>query len=168
MKVTQGGTYASNPMSLTAAKATLNILKNKEVYEKINVYGKRLMRGIERILDGNGIDNIVQGHPAMFQYIATNNRDIIYNYRELKSNYHANLYAKVQYWLMSHGVLVDEDNQECIFTCLSHSKEKTLKPTLEAFEVAVDKALNSKFSFTRFKLPGTERLVAPRGNPNPS
>ncbi len=82
-KVTQGGTYASNPLSLTAAKATLEVLKNREVYEQINVFGKRLMRGIEKILDGNGIENVVQGHPAMFQYIATNNRDIIYNYREL-------------------------------------------------------------------------------------
>ncbi len=164
-KVTQGGTYASNPLSLTAAKATLNVLKNREVYEKINVYGKRLMRGIEKILDGNKIENVVQGHPAMFQYIATNNRDIIYNYKELKSNYHADLYAKVQYWLMTEGVLLDEDNQECFYTCLSHATEKTLKPTLDAFAKSVEKALNSKFKMTRFKLEGTAKMVAPKGNP---
>ena len=165
-KVTQGGTFASNPLSLTAANATLDILRNREVYEHINVYGKRLMRGIGRILDGNNVDNVVQGHPSMFQYIATNNRDVIYNYRELKSNYHAGLYGKVQYWLMTKGVLVDEDNQECFYTCLAHSKEKTLTPTLDAFEASVQKALNSKFKMVRFKLPGTEKLAAPKMNPN--
>ncbi len=163
-KVTQGGTYASNPLSLTAAKTTLSILKNREVYEQINVFGKRLMRGIEKILDDYKIQNVVQGHPAMFQYIATNNRDIIYNYKELKSNYHADLYAKVQYWLMTRGVLLDEDNQECFYTCLSHAKEKTLKPTLDAFETSVDKALSSKFKAVRFKLAGTAKMMAPKGN----
>ena len=163
-KVMQGGTYASNPLSLTAAQATLNVLKNKEVYEQMAVYGKRLMRGIERILDDNKINNIVQGHPSMFQYIATNNREIIYNYKELKSNYHADLYAKVQYWLMTEGILLDEDNQECFYTCLAHSKENTLKPALEAFAVAVEKALNSKFKTTRFKLPGTSKFTSQKTN----
>ncbi|MFI5412854.1 MAG: aspartate aminotransferase family protein, partial [Candidatus Micrarchaeales archaeon] len=163
-KVTEGGTYASNPLSLTAADATLNVLKNKEVYNKIYTYGERLMHGIQRILDDNKIDSVVQGHPAMFQYIATNNRKRIYNYKELKSNYHADLYAKVQYWLMTQGVLVDEDNQECFFTCLSHATEKTLKPTLDAFEKSVEKALNSKFKMVRYKLAGTGKLVAQKGN----
>ncbi len=163
-KVTQGGTFASNPLSLTAAEATLNILKNREVYEQINSYGRKLMKGIEKILDENKIQNIVQGHPAMFQYVATNNRKKIYNYRELHSTYHADLYAKVQYWLMTKGVLLDEDNQECFYICLAHSKEKTLKPTLDAFEFAVEHALTSKFKMTRFKLPGTEKFQAPKGN----
>ncbi len=161
-KVTQGGTYASNPISLTAAKATLEILKNRTVYEKLNVYGKRLMRGIQRILDDYKIENVVQGHPTMFQYVATNNRDTIYNYRELKSNYHAELYAKVQYWLMTRGILLDEDNQECFYTSLAHTKEKTLEPTLNAFEQSLERALTSKFKITRFKLPGTEKLIAPQ------
>jgi glutamate-1-semialdehyde 2,1-aminomutase len=166
-KVTQGGTYASNPLSLTAAKATLSVLRNREVYESINSYGRRLMRGIEKALTANKIETIVQGHPAMFQYIATNNRSVIYNYKELKSNYHADLYAKIQYWLMTRGVLVDEDNQECFYSCLSHSKEKTLKPTLDAFESAVEKALNSKFKMVRFKLPGTpKKIVNPSNRPS--
>ncbi len=167
-KVTQGGTYASNPLSLTAAEATLSVLKNREVYEQINNYGRRMMKGMRGILKDNKIHSIVQGHPAMFQYIATNNKDVIYNYKELKSNYHADLYAKVQYWLMTQGVLLDEDNQECFYTCLAHSTEKTLKPALDAFEIAVEKALNSKFKMTRFKLEGTAKVVAPKGNVMPS
>ena len=75
------------------------------------------------------------------------------------------LYGKVQYWLITKGVLLDGDNQECFCTCcLAHSTEKTPKPTLDAFDVAVEKALNSKFKMSRFKLEGTAKMIAPKGN----
>ena len=111
-----------------------------------------MMKGIKQVLDDNKIKNIVQGHPSMFQYIATNNRSIIYNYRELKSKYHEDLYAKVQYWLMTRGVLLDEDNQECFYISYSHSKQEDLKKTLDAFAISVEKALKSKFKRSRMPL----------------
>lgn len=156
--VTQGGTYASNPLSLTAAKATLNILKSRNVYSRLNNYGTKLMKGIKRILTDNDVMNVVQGHPTMFQYICTNNKSEIHNYRELKSNYGMDLYSKIQYWLLTQGVLLDEDSQECFYTCLSHSKED-LKATLKAFEISVEKAKNSKFKATRFKISPASKYV---------
>ncbi len=151
-KVTQGGTYASNPMSLTAAKATMKILRNRDVYRRINAYGTKLMKGIMETLDENRIEALMLGHPAMFQYLATNNKSEVYNYRELKSNYHGDLAAKIQYWMMTKGVLLDEDSQECWYICMAHNR-KDLDKTLGAFRWSVDKALNSKFKTTRFALP---------------
>ncbi len=149
--VRQGGTYASNPISLTAAKATLDILKNKAVYSKMNRYGTRLMRGVKKVLDDNEVSAVVQGHPSMFQFICTN-RDSIYNYRELHNQYGADLYSKIQYWMLMKGVMVDEDIQECWYTCLSHDQQGDLKDTLDAFEFAVKRAKNSRFKAKRFKL----------------
>ncbi len=147
-KVTQGGTYASNPMSMAAAKATLSILRNRDVYDRLNGFGRELMKGIKNILEEHRVKAVVQGRPTMFQYIATNNRKAIHNYRELKSNYHAHLFGKIQYWLMTKGVLVDEDNQECFYTSLSHDR-KDLKHTLDAFDFAVDQALSVKIKRER-------------------
>jgi glutamate-1-semialdehyde 2,1-aminomutase len=154
--VTQGGTYASNPVSLTAAKATLQVLKNREVYTKINRYGKKLMKGIKEILADNNVKAIVQGHPAMFQFVCTNNRKVIYNYRELHTTYGVDLFSKIQYWLLTQGVLIDEDVQECWYTCLSHDLQKDLTKTLDAFAFSVERAKNSKFKAKRFVLPPNE------------
>lgn len=151
-KVTQGGTFASNPVSLTAAKATLKVLRNRDVYSKINRYGKGLMKGIKEILTDNNVKAVVQGHPAMFQYVCTNNRNVIYNYRELHTTYGLDLFAKIQYWLLTKGVLVDEDYQECWYICLSHEQQKDLKQTLDAFAFAVEHAKNSKFKAKRFDI----------------
>jgi glutamate-1-semialdehyde 2,1-aminomutase len=151
--VTQGGTYASNPVSLTAANATLKVLKNRDVYTKINRYGKRMMEGFKGILEENKVKAIVQGHPSMFQFFVTKEHDKIYNYRELYSTYGADLYSKIQYWLLTKGVIVDEDNQECWYICLSHDLQKDLNKTLDAFSFSVDKAKNSKFKAKRFAIP---------------
>jgi glutamate-1-semialdehyde 2,1-aminomutase len=158
--VTQGGTYTGNPHVLTAAKATLGILKDRTVYTRLGRYGARLMKGIREALEDNGIKAIVQGHPAMFQYVLTNNRKEINNYRELKTNYGVDMYSKIQYWLLTQGIMLDEDSQECWYTCLSHSLDEDLEDTLKAFRISIERARNSKFRATRFKIvPGSPKLV---------
>ncbi len=150
--VTQGGTFASNPLSLTAANATLKILKNRDVYTKMSRYGKRLMKGIKGVLNDNKVKAVVQGHPSMFQFVCTNKRTVINNYRELYTTYGADLFSKIQYWLLTQGVLIDEDVQECWYTCLEHDMQKDLKKTLEAFAFSVEHAKNSKFKTKRFDI----------------
>lgn len=153
-KVTQGGTYVSNPISLTAANATLKILKNREVYKKINRYGTRLMKGIREILDDNKVNAVVHGHPSMFQYIPTRDKvSSINNYSEIRANHGLDIFSKIQYWLLTQGVLLDEDFQECWYICLSHDLQKDLAKTLEAFAFSVQRAKNSKFKAKRFELP---------------
>jgi glutamate-1-semialdehyde 2,1-aminomutase len=149
--VIHGGTYASNPLSLTAAKETLKILKNDNVYAKINDYGIKMMNGIKKIFEDNDIETIMQGHPSMFQYVVTS-RKTIHNYRELKSDYGSEFYAKMQYWLLTKGILVDEDNQECMYISFSHSKND-LDYTLNAFSFAVERTKNENFKIKKIRLP---------------
>ena len=134
-KVAQGGTYAGNPVSLTAARATLLKLRQMSVYRRMNRHGKRLMKGIGEALERSGINAAVNGVPTMFQYVPfAGERVQVRNYEELR---HANLklFSRMQYELMRRGVLLDEDYEECIYTCLAHSDED-LRRTLEAFEEA--------------------------------
>ncbi len=156
-KVTQGGTYASNPQALTAANATLKILRNRSVYARLNRYGKALMKGMMGIFEKHGVSACMLGHPNMFQYVLTNNKREIHNYRELKTEYGNDLYSKIQYWLLTKGVMLDEDSQECWYTCLSHIEQKDLMPTFEALDFAVGHALNSKFKATRSELSNPKK-----------
>ena len=137
--VAHGGTYTSNPVSLTAAKATLNVLKDKKVYEKLNSYGSRLMKGIDKVFSEEKEHFILQGVPEMFQFVCSD-REEITNYKDLRSYCDFRLFLKIQFELMKNGVMIDLDNQECWYISLSHS-EQDLKKTLDAFNLAVQ---NSK------------------------
>lgn len=137
-KVLHGGTYSANPISLAASIETLEELEHRHVHEKLEQYGKRLIKGIKDAAQDKKVPMIVQGHPAMFQFIFTD-ADKIRNYRELaKSN--MEFYSKVQFELLRRGVMVDEDGEEVIFTSYAHSKDD-LDHTISAFEDALTEAL---------------------------
>jgi len=54
-----------------------------------------------------------------------------------------NLYARFHFELLKRGVMVDEDNEEVIFSSYSHNKED-LNKTLNAFEDSIHDALIGK------------------------
>ena len=66
--VAQGGTFTNNKPGVTAAWATLSILKREPVLKTIEIRGKRLMNGISEILSENGIKHCMNGYPAMFSF----------------------------------------------------------------------------------------------------
>jgi len=133
-KVMHGGTYSANPISLIAAKTTLNELKKPEVWHHLYSYGKKLMVGIDNVLTEHKIPHIVHGFPTMFQFLFTNKEEIT-NYRELRFC-DVKKFARLQYELLKRGVMLDEDNEESIYTSYSHTSAD-LNKTLEAFDGAI-------------------------------
>ncbi len=126
-KVFHGGTYSSNPVSLTAASATLDLLKKGHVYDHIGNYGTRLMQGIAKLFRDYQIPGLVQGFPGMFQFLFINHDVTMYNHlKDADMQAFANLHTH----LLRHGVMLDEDNEEPIFISSSHSN-KDLRHTLE-------------------------------------
>jgi len=130
-KVVHGGTYSGNPVSLAAVNATLDILKDSSVYERLESFGIRLMRGLLEIAEESNTDMLVNGVPEMFQLLFTRQHGV-YEYRDL-ARCDFNKYAALHVELLNHGVMIDEDNMECFFTCAAHSDED-LEQTLSAFE----------------------------------
>lgn len=137
-KVTHGGTYAGNPVSMAAAEATLDELEARNVHEGINSFGSRMMKGIREILENRHVEGIVQGFPGMFQVLFTKQSEVR-NYRDLKSC-DFELFARLQLELLKRGVMFDEDNGEPCFTCYSHD-ESDLEKTLQAFDDALPVAM---------------------------
>jgi glutamate-1-semialdehyde 2,1-aminomutase len=147
-RVTHGGTYASNPISLIAADATLDVLKKASVWKHLYSFGKKLMAGMQEIFNENKMSSFVQGLPTMFQFVCTTKKEVT-NYRDLCGFCDFGLYSRIQFELMKEGVLVDEDNQECWYTSLSHGK-KELEKTLDALDVAIKRARTPRPPLQRF------------------
>ncbi len=134
-KVVHGGTFSSNPVSLTAALATLHELRRKNVVGHMQSYGRKLIKGFIQILADRNLDFMIQGYATMFQFFFT--KENVWEYRDIK-NCNLNVYADLQMELLKRGVMFDEDNEEPLFTCYSHSNED-LQKTLAAFEEAARK-----------------------------
>lgn len=61
-----GGTFTGNPISTTAGIATLDYLKKKKVYEKINPLGERIREGLRDICERYTLPASVTGVGSMF------------------------------------------------------------------------------------------------------
>jgi len=129
-KVFHGGTYSSNPVSLTAANATLDILKKGWAYETIGDYGTKLMRGIAKLFKDYCVSGFVQGFPGMFQFLFIDHA--VTTYKDLKDA-DMQQFANLHTHLLHHGVMLDEDNEEPIFVSASHTKQD-LQHTLAVLE----------------------------------
>jgi glutamate-1-semialdehyde 2,1-aminomutase len=135
------GTYARNPVSLAAADVTLGQIKNGYVHSNIRKVGNALMQGIQELLSDNKFyDFIVQGYPAMFQFLFTK-QDNVHNYRDfIKCD--RDLFMKLQKRLLEKGIMVDEYNGEAWYMSASHD-HKDVDRTLEAFQEVLPLLLTS-------------------------
>lgn len=70
----------------------------------------------------------------MYQILFTRQREVR-EYRDLAKCDLAK-YAALHVELFHHGVMIDEDNMECFFTCEDHSDED-LERTIAAFHTAL-------------------------------
>jgi len=151
--VVHGGTFASQPVSLAAANATLDFLRKKQAIDYINSFSRKLMRGIEGALRDNKAQAMVEGYPGMFSFVFTKKKRLT-NFRDLKYC-DAEMYSRVQYELLLRGVMVDEDFEEPMYTCFSHSK-KDLEHTLAAFDGALKAARVPRTPLVQKYEPGNE------------
>ncbi len=133
-KVVHGGTYSGNPVSLAAVDATLDILRTDDVWARLTSFGTDLMKGIQEVADETKVDVLLNGVPEMFQILFTGQHEVR-EYRDL-AKCDLNRYAALHVELMNHGVMIDEDNMECFFTCASHDNAD-LEKTVSAFHQAL-------------------------------
>jgi len=129
--VFHGGTYAANPVSLTAANATLDFLMKRDVYGRIALHGRKLMKGIEQMMHDHHLDGVVQGYPGLFHFIFTC-KDKVTTFKDLEEC-DFGLFVKVHAPLLQEGVMIDQDPEEPMYLSYSHSGGDVTK-TLDAFD----------------------------------
>ena len=137
--VAHGGTYTAHPVSLAAAGKTLEILAETDALERIAAYGTRLRAGMSAILKARGIAHSFVGHPSMSGlYFA---HEPPRTYRDWKSSDYT-FYDATAKVLHDERILCEPDSREPWFVCAAHD-DACLSDTLRAFEVAIDRTLDS-------------------------
>lgn len=134
-KVAHGGTYTGNVVGTSAALATLEIIENEAIHEKINQCGTRIMGGIREILTRAEIPHYVTGLPSMFSFILGTDEPP-HDFRAYCMG-DGNLYEELALGLIKRGVFPDADGREPWFLCAALTVSD-VDETLTAFEDAVN------------------------------
>jgi glutamate-1-semialdehyde 2,1-aminomutase len=98
--VYHSGTYNSNPLSLTAVKASVEKLKDGKVHEKVNKNGQTLRTGIAELMDRYDIKGTTTGYGSILQcYFGVEGRirnlkDTLGANRESAARFHSSLLKK--------------------------------------------------------------------------
>ena len=115
--VTHGGTYTANLIGLTAAKATLTILKETDALETVKRVGGEIRELLSRVFTKFGIEHRFSGPDAMFGIHFGN--EVPQNYRDWKKTDSA-LYVRFAHNLIKNGVMLEPDSREPWFICEAH------------------------------------------------
>ncbi len=120
-----GGTFAANPLSMATGLATLVHLvgKNPRIYDKINKLGEEARRGIDKVMNENGVKVKTTGMGSLFlTHFLTDKVSDVRNARDaascnidLQKAYHFALMAKHGIFFLPHkmgAISVEHDSND--------------------------------------------------------
>ena len=115
--VTHGGTYTANMIALSAAKATLTILKETDAIETINKTGAAIQGVLSKVFTKHGVEHQFAGPDSMFgvHFGAV----VPQNYRDWKKT-NSDLYTAFALNLIENGLMLEPDSREPWFICEAH------------------------------------------------
>jgi glutamate-1-semialdehyde 2,1-aminomutase len=116
--VVHGGTYTANMIGLSAANATLSILRDTDALKTVAQVGKRVMGVLAEAFDCFDLPYVFTGHSSMFgvHFMAEEPA----NYRDWKKS-DSRLYRKFARHLIAAGVMLEPDSREPWFICEAHA-----------------------------------------------
>jgi glutamate-1-semialdehyde 2,1-aminomutase len=133
--VYQAGTYSGNPVSVSAALATLQSLKKRggQLYSRLEKMGDRMRRGIGDHLESARVAAQVNGIGSMFQSFFTDRP--VTDYHSAKSA-DIRKYEKYFHSLLASRIFVPPSQFETCFLSTAHTEDE-LDSTLDAIGSAV-------------------------------
>ena len=126
----QIGPLSGNPIACAAGLATLDILKQDGVYEKMFNTGRKIMNGLQKTLDKAEIPAKVVGEPVLFDAFFTTQE--VYDYRTSLSADSQKL-ARFNQLILDRGILKGTTK----FYISTEHNDQDVEKTLAAFEEAV-------------------------------
>ena len=127
--VYQAGTLSGNPLAMAAGISTINGLRKKGTYEKLNEMTRRLVEGVDNILKKHGITARINSIGSMFTIFFTDSDVVDYD-SALKSD--TKIYARFFKSLLKGGIMFPPSQFEAVFVSLAHT-ESDIDMTLKAF-----------------------------------
>ncbi|OLD13543.1 MAG: glutamate-1-semialdehyde-2,1-aminomutase [Crenarchaeota archaeon 13_1_40CM_3_52_10] len=133
--VYQAGTYSGNPVSVSAALATLQSLRKRagQVYSRLEKMGDKMRRGIGDHLESARVIAQVNGLGSMFQLFFTDRP--VTDYHSAKSA-DIGKYEKYFHSLLASRVFIPPSQFEASFLSTAHNEDE-LQTTLDAIGTAV-------------------------------
>jgi glutamate-1-semialdehyde 2,1-aminomutase len=134
-QVYQAGTYCGNPVTVSAALATLESLKKRagQVYSRLEKMGDRMRGGIGGHLESARVAARVNGLGSMFQLFFTDRS--VTDYHSAKSA-DIRKYDKYFHSLLASRIFVPPSQFETCFLSTAHTEDE-LDTTLDAIGAAV-------------------------------
>jgi len=139
-KVYQASTYAGNPISVSAAIAsikTINKIKSK-LYSKLERYNTLLIHAIDNIATDMKISHQINFTSSMFQIFFTNNPVIDYTSAKKADT---KKFKKMFSTLLKNNVFIAPSQFEVVFLSDAHT-QNDLRHTVDAFDVALKSVKN--------------------------
>jgi glutamate-1-semialdehyde 2,1-aminomutase len=104
-------------VALSAAKATLTVLKETDALETIARVGKDIQILLSRVFSKFGVEHCFAGPDAMFGVHFGSS--VPQNYRDWKKT-NSDLYTQFALNLIDNGVMLEPDSREPWFICEAH------------------------------------------------
>ena len=130
----QAGTLSGNPLAMTCGLATLDVLRQKGVYKKLDLLAEELCQGLEGLTRKKGIPARINRSGSMFTLFFTG--DDVFDYSSTKKA-DTRKYAKYFQGMLSSGVWLPPSQFEACFVSLVHTA-KDVEGTLKAAASALD------------------------------
>ena len=130
----QAGTLSGNPLAMTCGLATLDILRQKDVYKKLDLLAEKLCQGLEDLTRKKGIPARINRSGSMFTLFFTG--DDVFDYNSAKKA-DAGKYAKYFQGMLQSGVWLPPSQFEACFISLAHTA-KDIQETLKAAAYTFD------------------------------
>ncbi|MFB0523589.1 MAG: aspartate aminotransferase family protein [Candidatus Bathyarchaeia archaeon] len=141
-----GGTYNANPISTTAALATITELEKKESYDHIYRVSRVLMNGLRDAIEDVAIEAVVQGPGPGFGLYLTDLERIKSPLELLAEKKHPHTQRNVVFHqeMVNRGVFIMPNARGArIYLSVSHTEED-MKKTIEAAEESFKEAKRIK------------------------
>lgn len=140
-KVSHGGTYAGNRVAASAARKTLEILRDTDALETIHATGTAIQAGLKQVIDARGLPFHFTGHPAMFSVMFTDK--VATEYRDWANTDHE-LYDAVAVGMHARGAMPEPDSREPWFMCEAHATGDTVDRVISIFADSLGAALEAR------------------------
>ena len=137
-KVFEASTFAANPVSVTAALKTLEILsKNKNhIYPKVSKTCDRIVNGIKDIANDKEIKITINSIGSMFQIFFTDK--LVKSYYDVKASNIFKFNELFKSLLYNTRIFIPPSQYETCFISIDHNEED-IEKTIEAYEQALTK-----------------------------
>ncbi len=124
----QAGTLSGNPLAMTAGLVTLRILKNKEIYAKIEEKSKVLFSGLRDAARQAGIDLMINRAGSMGAIFFGKNPVVDFeSVQKTESSKYVSFYRE----MLAQKIYLAPSPFEALFVSAAHN-EKTITKTIDA------------------------------------